>query len=118
MCISAGLRLAAAAFLFGAGAQAPSGGTATTNHAAVELRTLASRAVAPPPGYTIGPDDRLAINFWRDRDLSADVVVRPDGRISLPLLNDVEAAGLTPEALGVRLVEEARRYVTDPTATV
>lgn len=71
-----------------------------------------------PPGYTIGPDDRLAINFWRDKDLSSDVVVRPDGRISLPLLNDVVAAGLTPEALRQQLVELAKRFVAEPTATV
>ncbi len=52
--------------------------------------------VTPPPGYVIGPDDQLAVIYWREKDLSADVVVRPDGLISLPLLNDVAAAGLTP----------------------
>lgn len=71
-----------------------------------------------PPGYIIGPDDLLSIVFWRDRDLSSEAVVRPDGRISLPLLNDVQAAGLTPEQLKERLETEARRYVEDPTATV
>ena len=49
-----------------------------------------------PAGYVIGAEDVLSIVFWRDKDMSADVVVRPDGKISLPLLNDVEAAGLTP----------------------
>ena len=75
-------------------------------------------AVTVPPGYVIGADDRLTINFWRDKDLSADVVVRPDGRISLPLLNDVEAAGLTPEQLRRRLLEVASRFVEDPSPTV
>jgi polysaccharide export outer membrane protein len=74
--------------------------------------------VSPPPGYTIGPDDRLAITFWRNTELSAEVVVRPDGRISLPLLNDVEAAGLTPEQLRARLIERARDFVEDANATV
>ena len=52
----------------------------------------AAAGVNAPPGYVIGPDDILAIVFWREKDLSADVVVRPDGMISLPLLNDVKRA--------------------------
>ena len=58
-----------------------------------------------PAGYVIGPDDVLSIVFWRDKDMSADVVVRPDGKISLPLLNDVQAAGLTPDQLRAQLDE-------------
>ena len=57
-------------------------------------------AAVCPPGYVIGPEDVLSIVFWRDKDMSADVVVRPDGKISLPLLNDVQAAGLTPDSCG------------------
>ncbi|HEX2113310.1 MAG TPA: polysaccharide biosynthesis/export family protein, partial [Alphaproteobacteria bacterium] len=53
-------------------------------------------AAALPPDYTIGPEDVLDVRFWKDQDMSGEVVVRPDGRISLPLLNDVAAAGLTP----------------------
>jgi polysaccharide export outer membrane protein len=68
--------------------------------------------------YVIGPDDLLSIVFWRDQQLSGDVVVRPDGKISLPLLDDVQAAGLTPKQLRDRLVGEARRFVSDPVATV
>jgi polysaccharide export outer membrane protein len=75
-------------------------------------------SVAVPPGYTIGIDDRLSISFWRDKDLSADVVVRPDGRISLPLLNDIRAEGLTPDQLRERLVTLAEKYIDDPSATV
>ena len=56
--------------------------------------------------------------FWRDKDMSTDVAVRPDGKISLPLLNDVEAAGLTPEQLRDRLTEESKRFIEDPTVTV
>ena len=83
----------------------------------------AHAAVAPgsapvAPDYVIGPDDVLSIVFWRDKDISADVAVRPDGRISLPLLNDVQAGGLTPLQLRDRLTEEARRYVEDPNVTV
>ena len=75
-------------------------------------------ATALPPDYVIGPDDVLDVRFWKDQDMSGEVVVRPDGRISLPLLNDVAAAGLTPEQLRTRLIDEARRYVETPNATV
>jgi polysaccharide export outer membrane protein len=78
-------------------------------------------AVTPltlPSGYVIGVDDQLSISFWRDKDLSADVVVRPDGRISLPLINDVEVAGLTPEQLRERLLQAGGRFIADPSVTV
>jgi len=76
---------------------------------------------APGPGdrdYVIGPDDVLSVVFWREQQLSGDVLVRPDGKISLPLLDDIQAAGLTPVELRDRLTVEARRYITDPIATV
>jgi polysaccharide export outer membrane protein len=71
-----------------------------------------------PAGYVIGADDVLTIVFWRDKDLTAEVRVRPDGMISLPLLNDVRAAGLTPEELRAQLAESAKRFVQEPNATV
>ena len=71
-----------------------------------------------PPGYVIGAGDVLSIVFWRDKDMSADVVVRPDGKISLPLLNEVQAAGYPPEQLRVALVTAAAKYIEDPNATV
>jgi polysaccharide export outer membrane protein len=82
--------------------------------------TGASAAAAPvlPKGYVIGPSDVLSIVFWRDKDMSADVTVRPDGKITLPLLNEVTAGGYTPEELRVRLVEAAKAYLEDPNATV
>src|SRR5438876_4591704 len=75
-------------------------------------------AVTPPPGYVIGVDDKLGIVYWKDKDMSAEVIVRPDGRISLPLLNEVNAAGLTPLQLHDALVTESRRYVEDANITV
>jgi polysaccharide biosynthesis/export protein len=68
--------------------------------------------------YVIGPDDVLVVQFWREKDLSSEVTVRPDGKVSLPLLNDVRAAGLTPEQLRDAVVEGARKYIEDPIATV
>jgi polysaccharide export outer membrane protein len=71
-----------------------------------------------PSGYVIGPDDVLSIVFWRDKEMSAEVVVRPDGKISLPLLNDIPAAGATPEQLRLRLEEAAGKVIKEPNATV
>ena len=78
----------------------------------------ATLGVEVPAGFTIGPDDVLNVVFWRDKEMSADVVVRPDGRITLPLVNDIVAVGLTPEQLRDRIKEEASKYVEDPSVTV
>ena len=80
--------------------------------------TTGAPAAAVPPGYVIGVDDVLAVLFWREKDLSGDVVVRPDGKITLPLLNDVQAAGLTPEDLRAALTTAAAKYVAEPNVTV
>ena len=74
--------------------------------------------VAVPTDYLIGADDVLTIVFWREKDLSSDVVVRPDGRISLPVLQDINAAGLTPEQLRDSLTKTAEKFVEDPNVTV
>jgi polysaccharide export outer membrane protein len=71
-----------------------------------------------PSDYVIGPDDVLSIIFWRDKDMSVDVAVRPDGNVTLPLVNDVAAGGLTPEQLRDRITQAAVRYIEDPTVTV
>ena len=74
--------------------------------------------VTAPAGYVIGPDDNLAIVYWREKDMSADVVVRPDGMISLPLLNEVKASGLTPEELRAAITQSASKFVEEPTVSV
>ncbi len=71
-----------------------------------------------PPGYVIGADDLLLIVFWKDKDMSAEVKVRPDGRIALPLINEVVAAGLTPEELNKKITEESTKYMEDANITV
>jgi polysaccharide export outer membrane protein len=80
--------------------------------------TATTDAAAGLPNYQIGADDVLSIVFWREPDVSRDVVVRPDGLISLPLINDIPAAGLTPEQLRVSLEKAAEKYIADPRATV
>jgi polysaccharide export outer membrane protein len=71
-----------------------------------------------PTGYVIGPDDVLAVVFWRDKDMSAEVTVRPDGKITLPLINEVQAAGQTPEQLRDTLQQAATKFLEDPTVSV
>jgi polysaccharide export outer membrane protein len=91
---------------------------------AAPAAAIAAPAAAPatgtalPNGYLIGPADVLSVVFWRDKDMSADVVVRPDGKISLPLLDEVSAAGLTPEQLRAHLIAAAAKFVEEPNATV
>lgn len=74
--------------------------------------------VTPPPDYVIGPDDQLTIVFWRDKDMSTDVAVRPDGKISLPLVNEIQAAGLTPEQLRKSITEAASKLIEEPTVSI
>lgn len=97
------------------GSAAPPTATAAAPRAATPV---VPAGVATPTDYVIGPDDVLAIIFWREQDLSAEVAVRPDGKISLPLLNEIQASGLTPEQLRVNLTQAANRYVEDPAVTV
>src|SRR4051812_40412726 len=96
-------------------AQAPDGPGPGGSANASSRDAVARRPQSVPTDYVVGADDVLSVIFWRDKDMSADVVVRPDGRITLPLLNEVEAAGLTPEQLRDRIEGAARRYVSDAT---
>jgi polysaccharide biosynthesis/export protein len=70
------------------------------------------------PDYVIGPEDVLHVAVWKESDLTATLPVRPDGKISLPLLNDVQAAGLTPMQLADSLTEKLKKYVASPRVTV
>jgi polysaccharide biosynthesis/export protein len=71
-----------------------------------------------PQGYVIGAADVLSVVFWRDKEMSGDVTVRPDGKISLPLLNEINAAGSTPEELRTRIIEAAGKFLEEPDVTV
>jgi polysaccharide biosynthesis/export protein len=70
------------------------------------------------PTYVIGPDDTLYISVWKEPDLTETLPVRADGKISMPLLNDVQAAGLTPMQLGAELTDKLKKYVSDPRVTI
>jgi polysaccharide export outer membrane protein len=68
--------------------------------------------------YIIGADDSLHISVWKEPDLTETLPVRPDGKISMPLLNDVPAAGLTPLQLKDSITEKLKKYIADPRVTV
>src|ERR1039457_1459154 len=68
--------------------------------------------------YVIGADDTLRISVWKEPDLSETLPVRPDGKISMPLLNDIQAAGLSPLQLKDSLTEKLKKFIADPRVTV
>lgn len=68
--------------------------------------------------YRIGVGDRLSVSVWRDQELSKTVPVRPDGKISMPLVGDVQAAGLTSAELSSNLSKSLSNYVRSPQVTV
>lgn len=82
----------------------------------------ASETVKKPatddPNYVIGPQDVVDISVWKEPDLSRNVPVRPDGKISLPLLNDVQASGLTATQLAAEITEGLKKFETNPQVTV
>ena len=91
------------------------------------LVACAGRGLTPPPPdpaplehhpYVIGVRDMLRINVWRNPEISMDVIVRMDGKISLPLLDDVQAEGLVPTELKEVLTREFSEYVSAPDVTV
>jgi polysaccharide export outer membrane protein len=110
-----------------AAAQAPAAAPAPAAPEPAARPSAATVATAPPniptgptlpADYVVGAEDVLSVVFWREREMSADVIVRPDGRISLPLLNDVDVAGLTPDQIRERVTDAAKKFVEEPTATV
>jgi len=75
-------------------------------------------AATTDPDYVIGPEDALHISVWKEPELSGNVPVRPDGKISLPLLNDVQAAGSTPVQLAATITEKLKQFLAEPRVTV
>jgi len=77
-----------------------------------------SMAQAETAKYLIGPGDMLQISVWHNPELSTNVPVRPDGRISTPLVTDVVASGRTPEELGHDIEARLKKFVADPIVTI
>lgn len=89
----------------------------TDGNAGEDAKATASPATTDPQ-YQIGPEDVLDISVWKEPDVSRVVPVRPDGRISLPLINDVQAAGNSPQQLAKAISEKLRKYLNEPQVTV
>jgi polysaccharide export outer membrane protein len=84
-----------------------------------EKPATSSNPDAPGSSYVIGPEDQLLVRVWREPELSGQVSVRPDGKITIQLLNEVQAAGLTPEQLAAKIREGlSATYMKDPQVTV
>jgi len=100
----------------GAFAQASSNSKDNTDKSATTDKPEPTSAV--PASYIIGPDDTLHISVWKEPDLTETLPVRSDGKVSMPLLNDVQAAGLTPSQLSESITEKLKKYLADPRVTV
>jgi polysaccharide export outer membrane protein len=112
------------AFVMASGTQARSG-RESAQEKQDEAKTTKGQAssTVPPnagedPAYRIGPQDVLKIDVWKEEQLSRTVPVRPDGKITLPLLNDVQAVGLAPMELARVISDQLKKYINDPQVTV
>jgi len=85
---------------------------------ATGAQTAPKKPATDDPNYVIGPQDVLDISVWKEPELTRPVPVRPDGKISMPLLNDVQAAGKTPLQLAIDITTGLKKFVTDPQVTV
>jgi polysaccharide export outer membrane protein len=72
----------------------------------------------PPTEFLIGPEDVLVVTVWRNQELSKEVIVRPDGKISLPLIGDIMAAGLSAQVLSKHVADALAEFMSTPTVSV
>ncbi|MFO0769011.1 MAG: polysaccharide biosynthesis/export family protein [Nitrospiraceae bacterium] len=72
----------------------------------------------PPNEFLLGPEDILVVNVWRNQELSREVIIRPDGKISMPLIGDVQAAGMTANVLAKRIADGLAEFMSNPTVSV
>ena len=94
------------------------GDASAANPEKAEASPAPASGAAVPSDYVIGADDTLHITVWKEPDMSVTLPVRPDGKISMPLLNDVRAAGMSPMQLGASITEKLKKYIADPRVTV
>jgi len=103
--------------LFAQQPKAPAGRPATSG-AAVETPPAKALPTVEPGTYVIGVEDVLDVSVWKEPTVSRMVPVRPDGKISLPLVNDIQAEGLTPMQLAASITEKLKKFLNDPQVTV
>ncbi len=70
------------------------------------------------PDYILGPEDVISVNVWKEGTLSGTLAIRPDGKVTLPLLGDMQASGLTPMALATSIGDQLKKFINDPVVTV
>jgi len=99
-------------------APAQAASNSTSDKTAADKAMIAASASQAGPDYVIGPEDVLHISVWKETELTTTLPVRPDGKISLPLLDDVQASGLTPKQLAASVTEKLKKYIADPHVTV
>jgi polysaccharide export outer membrane protein len=92
--------------------------TAPANTSVAQPSLAAPGITTDDDSYVIGIDDVLAINVWKEADISRSVPVRSDGKISLPLVGEVTAGGKTPRALKAEITEKLKSYISEPEVTV
>src|SRR5215469_9790303 len=89
-----------------------------SNASGAAAQAAQKKPATDDPNYVIGAQDVLDISVWKEPELTRTVPVRPDGKISIPLLNDVQAAGRTPLQLAADITAELKKFVADPQVTV
>lgn len=92
--------------------------TTSTENSSSTANTETSASIQPPVGYRVGVDDELTISVWHEPEFSQTVVVRPDGMITLPLLNDIKIEGLSTEELRALMTDKLKTVVNDPQVTI
>ena len=101
-----------------AGSQAAAAQDAKAPKAAPASASVVGAAVPVPVDFVLGPEDVLGVLFWREQEMSGDVAVRPDGMITLPLVGDMKAAGLSPDALKADIQRATAKFLNEPNVTV
>jgi polysaccharide export outer membrane protein len=97
---------------------APLAATASAAGGSVVPTTGGDARIEGPVPFQIGPEDILDISVWKNPELSRTVPVRPDGKVSLPLVNDIQAAGLTPSTLREQVTERLAEFIPSPEVSV
>lgn len=108
-------------FTFGSSQEpqkAPAKSESTQKAGASETEAPAPAVKANDTEYKIGAQDILRIDVWKEEQLTRTVPVRPDGKVTLPLMNDIQAAGLTPMELAAVVSEGLKKYINNPQVTV
>jgi polysaccharide biosynthesis/export protein len=112
------LKVTFASLLFAVGALAQQSSVSPAVSERPGSQPAPATAAAANPDYKIGPQDVIRVDVWKEPEITRTIPVRPDGKISLPLLNDVQAAGLTSEQLAGVIRDALTKYITSPQVTV